>query len=180
MFKAKNLHTGDFYAIKKFKNVANQGLPTSAIREIHSLHAIESPYVLRPIDVYTLPGSVNLVMEWKDLTLTNVISSSSALDKKEVMRELTMAVKSVHEHGFLHRDLKPSNVVMASGSGDISLRLIDFGMSKQLKWNKEFLLTNEVGTIFFRAPELLLGAKKYDYAVDLWALGCIFFQIITK
>ena len=70
--------------------------------------------------------------------------------------------------------------MLSSGVEEIGLFIIDFGMAKQMKWNQDFKLTNGVGTLYFRAPELLLGSKKYDYGVDVWALGCIFYQMLTR
>ena len=85
VFKAREKKTGKYFAIKKFKNVANQGLPTSSIREIDSLKSIESHYLLKPIDVYVLSSSVHLVMEWKDFTLTKLITSPMPYDHKKIM-----------------------------------------------------------------------------------------------
>ena len=107
---------------------------------------------MRPIEIFSFTGSVQLIMEWKDFTLTKILSSPEPYEAKKIMKELLLAVKSVHDYSFLHRDLKPSNIVLSHGTDNIDLKLIDFGMSKQIKWSKEFKMTNEVGTLYFRAP----------------------------
>lgn len=79
----------------------------------------------------------------------------------------------------MHRDLKPANIVLDNGVGD-NLKIIDFGMAKEIKWNPKLSLTNEVGTLYYRAPELLDGGTKYTKSIDIWAVGCIFYELLTK
>ena len=62
VFKCKNIHTDEIYALKKFKNISKEGLPVSSIREIQILKKINSPYVLQPIDIYTKKSSVKMVI----------------------------------------------------------------------------------------------------------------------
>lgn len=86
VFKVKSTHNGQHYAVKKFKDPDHQGVPTSAVREIHSLEVIDSPYVLKPIRTYALPGAVQMVMEWKDYTLTKLLSSPVPINKKKLIQ----------------------------------------------------------------------------------------------
>ena len=79
----------------------------------------------------------------------------------------------------MHRDLKPANIVLDNAEGD-NLKIIDFGMSKEIKWDPKLSLTNEVGTLYYRAPELLEGSTKYTKATDIWAIGCIFYELLTR
>jgi serine/threonine protein kinase len=84
------------------------------------------------------------------------------------------AVESIHDNYVMHRDLKPANIVLDNREV-INLKIIDFGSAKEIKWNKNIPLTNEVGTLYYRAPELLDGSTFYTKAIDLWAVGCIFY-----
>lgn len=79
----------------------------------------------------------------------------------------------------MHRDMKPANIVLDDENG-LNLRIIDFGMAKEIKWNKSIEMTNEVGTLYYRAPELLLGAVQYTKSIDMWAIGCIFYEMLTR
>jgi len=75
----------------------------------------------------------------------------------------------------MHRDLKPQNILI--GSDDGLLKIADFGLARAFSVPLR-PLTNEVVTIWYRAPELLLGATEYSIAVDMWSIGCIFFEIV--
>ena len=86
---------------------------------------------------------------------------------------------SLHENCIIHRDLKPSNIVLNNG-GDLDLRIIDLGMAKQDNWEENPTWTNEVGTLYYRSPELLAGSRNYNREIDIWAIGCIFYELLTK
>ena len=73
----------------------------------------------------------------------------------------------------MHRDLKPQNILMGQ---DNQLKLADFGLARAFSIPLR-PFTHEVVTIWYRAPELLLGATEYSIAVDMWSVGCIFFEI---
>ncbi len=91
----------------------------------------------------------------------------------------------------MHRDLKPSNIMLAPRKAHLlsqpepseidtlnyHVKLIDCGMAKELDSSRS--MTNLVGSLFYRSPELLLGCKSYSKAVDVWALGCIFHFMVT-
>jgi serine/threonine protein kinase len=91
------------------------------------------------------------------------------------MQQLLRAVKIMHDSGFVHRDLKPANVFVTRGN---VLKLGDFGLSRSL--DRTHPLTQEVVTPSYRSPELLLGDPSYGYAVDIWSLGCVIYESITR
>jgi cell division cycle 2-like protein len=96
---------------------------------------------------------------------------------KTLMLQLGSAVEFLHEHWILHRDLKTSNILM-NNRGEI--KLADFGMARFCGDPAPQNLTQLVVTLWYRSPELLLGATTYDSSVDMWSLGCIFGELLTR
>lgn len=98
--------------------------------------------------------------------------NSRPLEKEEIRkfsRQLLMAIRYSHENRILHRDLKPQNLLIDS-NGD--LKIADFGLARSFTYPMQ-PLTHEVVTLWYRAPEILLGQEIYTSAIDMWAVGCI-------
>ena len=95
---------------------------------------------------------------------------------KTLLLQLTSAVDYLHSNWILHRDLKTSNILM-NNRGQI--KIADFGMARYYG-DPPPKLTQLVVTLWYRAPELLLGVEKYGAEVDMWSVGCIFGELITK
>ena len=97
-------------------------------------------------------------------------------ETKTLMLQITSAVSYLHDKWILHRDLKTSNILI-NNRGEI--KLADFGMARYTS-NPPPKLTQLVVTLWYRAPELLLGTWQYDFDVDMWSLGCIFAELLTR
>ena len=86
----------------------------------------------------------------------------------------------MHSAEVIHRDLKPSNLLLNS---DCQLKICDFGLARSLastkSQEKDVVLTEEVATRWYRAPEVLLGSNFYDKSADVWSAGCILAEILT-
>lgn len=93
--------------------------------------------------------------------------------------QLARGVAFMHENWVLHRDLKPSNLLIA---GDARLSIADFGLARQYGGQPEGAVpfTSQVVTRWYRAPELLFGARHYGWAVDAWAVGCVFAEMLLR
>ena len=92
------------------------------------------------------------------------------------LRQLLDGIAYCHDHRVLHRDLKPQNLLIDNKG---CIKLADFGLARAFGLPMR-AYTHEVITLWYRAPEILLGGKTYDMAVDVWGLGCIFAEMLTK
>jgi len=92
------------------------------------------------------------------------------------MYELLKALDFAHSNGIMHRDVKPHNVMIDHQNR--TLRLIDWGLAEFYHKDQEYNV--RVASRYFKGPELLVEMQDYDYALDLWSLGCMFAGIIFK
>lgn len=87
-------------------------------------------------------------------------------------------MKYLHSAAVIHRDLKPSNILINS---DCHIKICDFGLARSLvadQADKDVILTEEVATRWYRAPEVLLGSKNYGESADVWSIGCILAEVL--
>ena len=100
----------------------------------------------------------------------------TAANIKSYTLQTLLGLEYLHSNWILHRDLKPNNLLVdASGC----LKLGDFGLAKYFgSPNRQY--TDRVVTRWYRAPELLYGAKKYGTGVDIWAVGCILAELLLR
>lgn len=95
---------------------------------------------------------------------------------KTLLLQLVSGVAYLHDTWILHRDLKTSNLLLNNRG---QLKIADFGMARYYG-DPPPNMTQLVVTLWYRAPELLLGAKNYGTAVDMWSVGCIFGELLTR
>lgn len=96
---------------------------------------------------------------------------------KTLLQQILSATEFLHSHWILHRDLKTSNLLM-NNRGEI--KIADFGMARYYGDPLPTQLTQLVVTLWYRSPELLLGAEKYGAEIDMWSIGCIFGELLKK
>jgi serine/threonine protein kinase len=95
---------------------------------------------------------------------------------QEYLHQLIQGVEFCHQRRILHRDLKPQNLLIDEHR---NLKLADFGLARAFGIPLR-TYTHEVITLWYRAPEILMGSRHYSTAVDMWSIGCIFAEMITK
>ena len=123
---------------------------------------------------------VFLVMDFLEHDLKtlqeDMLDTFSPSEIKTLLLQLTSAVEHLHDNWILHRDLKTSNLLMNNRG---QMKVADFGMARYYG-DPPPKLTQLVVTLWYRAPELLLGAEKYGAEIDLWSVGCIFGELLKK
>ncbi|KAF9667992.1 hypothetical protein SADUNF_Sadunf15G0080500 [Salix dunnii] len=188
VYKARDKKTGEFVALKKVKmdvgkdrHLEEYGFPLTSLREINILMSFDHPSIVKVKEVVMGDlDSVFMVMEYMEHDLKELMQVMkqpfSTSEVKCLMLQLLEGVKYLHDNWVLHRDLKTSNLLL-NNQGE--LKVCDFGMSRQYGSPLK-PYTSLVVTLWYRAPELLLGAKQYSTAVDMWSVGCIMAEMLTK
>lgn len=172
--------TGESIALKKIRlDSEDEGIPSTAIREISLLKELQHPNVVSLRDVVHHDfKKLYLVFEYLDQDLKKYMDSQTApLDLmlvKSYMQQLLKGIAFCHSHRTLHRDLKPQNLLIDRQG---ALKLADFGLARAFGVPVR-PYTHEVVTLWYRAPEILLGTKEYSTPVDIWAAGCIFAELV--
>ncbi|CAB4063624.1 CDK8_11 [Lepeophtheirus salmonis] len=196
VYKAKRKDGSDpkEYALKQ---IEGSGLSMSACREIALLRELKHPNVINLQRVFLSHSDrkVWLLVDYSEHDLWHIIKYHRAAkaNKKPVMVHRGM-VKSLlyqildgihylHSNWVLHRDLKPANIlVMGEGQERGRVKIADMGFARLFNSPLKPLadLDPVVVTFWYRAPELLLGARHYTKAIDIWAIGCIFAELLTS
>lgn len=173
VYKAK-LKSGDneLFALKQIlMENEKEGFPITAIREAMLLKKIQNDNIINLIEIVTQEKNVFLVFEYMDHDLCGLLSRQIKFSPaviKYIIYSILKGTEYLHSNNILHRDLKSSNVLV-SNKGDIKIG--DFGLARAFnpKINRHF--TNRVVTLWYRSPELLLGASQYNSSVDVWSVG---------
>ncbi|CAO3569951.1 unnamed protein product [Mortierella alpina] len=182
VYLGRQVSTNKVVAIKKIKlgQKFKDGLDMSAIREVKTLQELRHPNVIELMDVYFHKTNLNLVLEYLESDLEMIIKDKSIVfmpgDVKHWMLMALRGLDHCHRNWILHRDMKPNNLLLGR---DGQLKLADFGLARDFG-DRGRQLTAQVVTRWYRAPELLLGAKEYGYGVDIWAIGCIFAELLLR
>lgn len=181
VYKAKDKVTQEFVALKKIRLEAeDEGVPSTAIREISLLRELNHPNIVNLKDVIHQDNKLYLVFEFLDQDLKHYIDRVNgplqSLLVKSYLHQLISGIAFCHSHRVLHRDLKPQNLLIDRNG---RLKLADFGLARAFGVPMRSY-THEVVTLWYRAPEILLGGKKYSTAVDMWSIACIFAEMVTR
>jgi cyclin-dependent kinase 2 len=180
VYKAICYATGERVAIKKIKILYEEdGVPSTALREISLLREMNHINVLRLHDVYSNSRSLFLVFECLDMDLRVYLKRHGPFMEKPLRNGVFQCFRGIefcHGHRILHRDLKPQNVLIDVKT--MRLVLADFGLARYFSVPLK-TYTHEVVTLWYRAPEVLLGQQRYAPPIDIWSLGCILAEMAT-
>jgi len=180
VYKAKNRETGQFIALKKIRlENEDEGIPSTAIREISILKEMIHPTIVSLLDVVNYDNKLYLVFEFLDQDLKKYMDSVTTLSAPLVQsycKQLLQGLTYCHQRRIVHRDLKPQNLLIDKKG---SLKIADFGLARAFCVPVR-QYTHEVVTLWYRAPEILLGSATYSIPVDIWSAGCIFAEMLSK
>ncbi|XP_020237774.1 cyclin-dependent kinase B1-1 [Cajanus cajan] len=205
VYKAREKASGKLVALKKTRlEMDEEGVPPTALREVSLLQLLsQSLYIVRLLNVehvdkvpkahaassnpqaHTKP-ILYLVFEYLDTDLKKFIDSHRKGPNprplppsllQSFLFQLCKGVAHCHGHGVLHRDLKPQNLLLDQHKG--ILKIADLGLGRAFTVPLKSY-THEIVTLWYRAPEVLLGATHYSTGVDIWSVGCIFAEMVRR
>ena len=186
---AERIGIPEIVALKKIKTEnEKQGFPITALREIMIMKRLCHKNILQLLEVVTskktdgnnLERDAYLVFEYMEHDLCSLLYSNFYFEKSQIkfiLYQLLNGLKYLHDNNILHRDIKPANILI-NNKGEVKIG--DFGLSRifsEMAKNKRY--TNRVVTRLYRAPELLLGETAYGSSIDVWSIGCVFWELLT-
>ncbi|EJD49092.1 CMGC/CDK/CDC2 protein kinase [Auricularia subglabra TFB-10046 SS5] len=203
VYKARDVRSGEIVALKKIRLEAeDEGVPSTAIREISLLKELKDENIVRLLDIVHGDQKLYLVCEFLDMDLKRYMDTRNnqkdpiSLDLvKKFTYQLNLGIVYCHSHRILHRDLKPQNLLIDSSR---NLKLADFGLARAFgiplrtytheardphcTHTHRYVSTDalQVVTLWYRAPEVLLGSRHYSTAIDMWSIGCIFAEMVLR
>ncbi|KAJ7139589.1 kinase-like domain-containing protein [Mycena epipterygia] len=181
VFKGRSRTTNEIVALKEIGLDAEEGTPSTAIREISLMKELKHINIVRLHDVIHTETKLILIFEFCEQDLKKYMDQHGdrgALDPATVrsfMFQLLKGTNFCHENQVLHRDLKPQNLLI-NRKGE--LKLGDFGLARAFGVPVN-TFSNEVVTLWYRAPDVLLGSRTYSTSIDVWSCGCIFAEMIS-
>ncbi|PHH90949.1 hypothetical protein CDD83_2156 [Cordyceps sp. RAO-2017] len=179
-------------AIKKFKpdkegeQISYTGISQSAIREMSLCSELRHANVIRLVEILLEDKCIFMVFEYAEHDLLQIIHHHTQQPRhpippatvKSIMFQLLNGCQYLHTNWVLHRDLKPANIMVTS-AGEVKIG--DLGLARRFDKPLHSLFSGDkvVVTIWYRAPELILGSYHYTPAIDMWAVGCIFAELLS-
>jgi serine/threonine protein kinase len=181
VYKALDKRTGDTVAIKKIRlDQEEEGLPATAVREISILRDLNHPNVVSLKEVINSQGKLTLVFEYLEKDLKKFLDGQrrpmQAMLIKSYAYQVLAGLCYCHCRRVIHRDMKPQNLLLNRQG---LIKLCDFGLARAFTIPLRSY-THEVVTLWYRAPEILLGSQFYSIGVDVWSVGCIIAEMFAS
>lgn len=181
VFRARDVETGGIFALKQVKLAGErEGFPISALREISVLLSLRHENVVhvREVVVGATMDKIYMAMEYAEHDMRSVLDRMrhpySQSEVKSLLLQMLRGTAYMHANWVLHRDLKTSNLLLNQRG---VVKICDFGMATRYG-DPPGRMSPGVTTLWYRAPEVLLGTSSYSTAVDMWSVGCIFAELV--
>ncbi|XP_065829234.1 cyclin-dependent kinase 5 homolog [Oscarella lobularis] len=177
VFKGKSSINNMLVALKEIRLEHEEGAPCTAIREVSLLKDLKHINIVTLHDIIHTDRTLTLVFEYAERDLKQYMDDCGGMMSMTNIRlflfQLLRGLDYCHKRKILHRDLKPQNLLINT-IGD--LKLADFGLARA-KSVPSKTYSNEVVTLWYRPPDVLLGSVEYTTAIDMWGVGCIFYEM---
>eukprot|EP01147_Barroeca_monosierra_P005733 gene5733-217_t len=179
VYKGISHVNGKMVALKEIRLEHEEGAPCTAIREVSLLKGLKHANIVTLHDIIHTKSSLTLVFEYLEKDLKQYMDQCSSYismnNVKLFLFQLLRGLGFCHSRKVLHRDLKPQNLLINQFG---ELKLADFGLARA----KSFPIktySNEVVTLWYRPPDVLLGSVDYSGNIDMWGVGCIFAEMVS-
>ena len=185
VWKCKDQTTNQIMAVKFFIDTgvdSNNESVKMALREIKVARRLKHPNIIKMIDAFRVKdnNTIVMVMEFVDHNLQQELKRNKRGLSRDIVKsfmwQLLSATAYMHSNGIMHRDLKPANILVSANRQKI--KVCDFGFARNIKSESCNEYTPYMVTRWYRAPEILTD-RKYGPKVDIWAIGCIFAELLT-
>lgn len=174
VYQAIDTNNNMVVALKEIQLNEAEGMPSTALREISILKSTFHHNIIKLLQVVHTQDLLVIVFEFIDYDLMKYIRRHNNV--YQLIQQLIDGINYIHKNSIIHRDLKPSNILVRK---DGCLKIADFGLARMIS-PMDYAYSSEVVTLWYRAPELLMGCSDYLYEIDIWSLGCIIYEMITK
>uniref|UniRef100_A0A8D9DR15 cyclin-dependent kinase n=1 Tax=Cacopsylla melanoneura TaxID=428564 RepID=A0A8D9DR15_9HEMI len=179
VFKGKSRLTDNLVALKEIKLEHEEGAPCTAIREVSLLRELRHANIVTLHDIIHTEKCLTLVFEYLERDLKRYMDDCCNILNMNNVRlflfQLLRGLAYCHSRRILHRDLKPQNLLINERG---ELKLADFGLARA-KSVPTKTFSNEVVTLWYRPPDVLLGSTEYSTSIDMWGVGCIFHEMAS-
>ncbi|KAM9856074.1 cyclin-dependent kinase 16 [Aulostomus maculatus] len=179
VYKGRSKLTENLVALKEIRLEHEEGAPCTAIREVSLLKDLKHANIVTLHDIIHTQKSLTLVFEYLDKDLKQYLDDCGNTihvhNVKLFLFQLLRGLSYCHRRKVLHRDLKPQNLLINERG---ELKLADFGLARA-KSIPTKTYSNEVVTLWYRPPDILLGSTDYSTHIDMWGVGCIFYEMAT-
>jgi serine/threonine-protein kinase len=184
VYRVRHAWLGSLHALKLINLTANQALRTALLVEGRAMAVMNHPNLVRVTDALPVEDLPALIMDWVEgpsladwlADRTRPASFGNAL---RLFDGILAGMDHAHRQGVIHRDLKPENVLLANTADGIVPRVSDFGMAKVFGQPGLSMTFRRFGTPEYMAPEQIASPSGVDVRADLWALGCILYELVT-
>ncbi|KAG0418081.1 putative cell division protein kinase [Dictyocoela roeselum] len=163
-------------AIKRIPVDRKSGIHFTSLREIRILTSIRHRNIIILKNFYVKNYKIDIVLEYMPFDLSGLIRSGHVFENKQINSiayQIIAGLAYIHSRNLIYRDLKPGNVLL-DRSGLV--KITDFGLTREINYE----MTNKICSLWYRAPEILLGSDKYTSKADSWSLGCLLLEIKYK
>lgn len=173
-------------ALKKMPNVFQNTVSCRRVyRELKMLTAFKHDNVLSALEILQPTNcdnfhEIHVLTELYQSDLHKIIISPQSLSADHVklfLYQILRGLKYLHSARIIHRDIKPGNLLVNS---NCQLKICDFGLARVEEPDCHQPMTQEVVTQYYRSPELLMGTNHYGYEIDIWSVGCIFAELLSR